>query len=163
MEEKGLPAQNIRVLKIMMIVMLGIVIVLNAVSAVNKVRLDSECTEETVCTVTEVEVHRTSKNGGKYTVRFAYTVDGEEYEFKDRTSAKYKAGDEVTLYYDPDDPSDAYVDVSPKKTLYVEGMLITVSAGLLVFVMIAKFGHNDDMNLWQKWVGKKTRKNWYEE
>lgn len=64
--------------------------------------------EETVGKVTEVSEHLDTAEEQKtvYDVRFTYKVDGKDYEgsFSDLPE-KHKAGDEIKVFYDPEDPS----------------------------------------------------------
>ena len=62
---------------------------------------------ETVGKVTQVQEDLDAENNEVYDVVFTYTVNGKEYTgtFEDLTDA-YKAGDEIAVFYDPENPDE---------------------------------------------------------
>jgi len=64
----------------------------------------------------------TDKDGNKSTsckVNVQYTVDGERYVKEFSTATQYQQGTEITVYYDPKDPHDAYIEPVPKAIGYL--------------------------------------------
>ena len=62
---------------------------------------------ETVGKVTQVQEDLDAENNEVYDVVFTYTVNGKEYTgtFEDLADA-YKAGDEIAVFYDPENPNE---------------------------------------------------------
>lgn len=62
---------------------------------------------ETVGKVTQVQEDLDAENNEVYDVVFTYTVNGKEYTgtFEDLADA-YKAGDEIAVFYDPENPDE---------------------------------------------------------
>ena len=85
---------------------------------------------ETVGTVTEVVETLNAENNKVYDVSVSFTVDGKKYDctFTEQTK-EYKAGDDIKVYYDPEDPTKT----SPSKT----GILPPVLIGLGVVALVA--------------------------
>ncbi|MBQ3662933.1 MAG: DUF3592 domain-containing protein [Clostridia bacterium] len=59
-----------------------------------------------------------------YLLRIRYTVDGREYESDLSGMSKHEAGDRITVFYDPDDPSR----ITQTKSLIIP--LIIIAAGI---------------------------------
>ncbi len=94
------------------------------------------------------------KNRTTYHFRYSYMVDGKKFESDrysfayasgDRSSgvAKQKKGDAVTVYYDPDDPASAVIDIT-KSSLW---LYVSFAAGLLfIYVGYTISGLQDIVN-----------------
>lgn len=100
------------------------------------------CTSSVQGVVTNVEKSRyskTDKDGNEtekshYTPTYSYTVDGNVFTLKGASSGyigHYKEGDVTDVYYDPKNPSYAYV----KGTASKPGAIIFTLLGIAVIVL----------------------------
>ena len=84
---------------------------------------------ETVGKVKEVVETLNSENAKVYDITFKFTVDGTEYEDTfDEQPKEYKVGDDIKVYYDPEDPTRT----SSSKTGILPPILIGLGALALV-------------------------------
>ena len=86
---------------------------------------------ETVGKVTDVYETRNQENSKVYDVSFTFTVDGKEYEgvFSELTE-EYKVGDEIKVFYNPEDPTQT---TNSKLGGIVAPIMIGLGAVALVF------------------------------
>ena len=91
-----------------------------------------EKAEAQVTSVVLEEAASTDANGNRteatYLLGLKYTVDGKEYEADLSGMSKYEAGDRLTIYYDPADPSR----ITQTKSLIIP--LIIIAAGIAAVV-----------------------------
>ena len=64
---------------------------------------------ETTGTVTSFDILSSDESSDVYSISVAYTVEGKEYSAKFETSSSSAVGDSIKVYYNPSDPSDAYL------------------------------------------------------
>lgn len=93
--------------------------------------------EKTTGTITEIEVYYTRDSDGdrvrKHRVYVEYTVDGEKYENRlDSYNSAMRVGGSVTVYYDPQNPTD----ISSGDASIVTIIMICVGGLLLVVDII---------------------------
>ncbi len=91
---------------------------------------EKRCCEETIAIVekvdteTVVERSRQRQRSTFYTPFVKYTVEGQEIRKKSfGSTTKYKEGQEVSLYYNPQKPTDCYIDKETKMAKVMGVML----------------------------------------
>lgn len=134
---------------------LGVMLLVGGVKAWRAERHQLATFEPTTGTVLATELATATKNRRKPLVKYEYTADGETYEndkiwpggpmakqMGPRLShdylAQYPEGEETTVYYDPADPSNAFIDRSSTKHWYA--FAIVVGLGLLVYTAMGFLG-----------------------
>ena len=93
----------VQILRKLSLLMIGIVIIVVGIITVSQ---HTENYLETTAKVTKVtELPYDEDNGIQYDVEFSYTVDGREYTgtFSNMPSG-YTAGQEISVFYDPQNP-----------------------------------------------------------
>ena len=65
-----------------------------------------------------------NRTEASYTVSVKYTVDGKEYESELGGLKEYKAGEKMTIYYNPDDP----VKITMTKSMVLP--IVIIAAGI---------------------------------
>ena len=93
----------------------------------------NRCTAETEGTVIEniVSTSKSGSNKGSVTPVFEYEVNGKKYVQKSSVSekpARHKVGEKVTVHYNPDRPTEYYVDK-------VDGLVMLVLGCIAAFFM----------------------------
>ena len=92
--------------------------------------LNTDSYLETVAKVTEVYETTDLENSTVYDTTVTYTVDGKEYTtILTELSEEYKIGDEIKIYYNPENPTE----VTPTKAGMIPPIVIGVGALALVF------------------------------
>lgn len=90
------------------------------------------CTEETKGVITKVSYH-SAKYGGDYAY-VEYRVKGTAYTLKAKKNIGDLNGDTVTVHYNPEDPSDAYMGNSPVNKFYVIGSAVFYAVFMIAFI-----------------------------
>ena len=102
------------------------------VFGINKQNQNYKKTEATVTSVELEEAASTDANGNRteatYILGLKYTVDGREYEEELSGMSKREAGDKLTIYYDPADPTRI------TQTISLLLPLVIIAAGIAALV-----------------------------
>lgn len=96
--------------------------------------LNTDSYLETVGKVTEVYETRNAENSKVYDTSFTFTVDGKEYTGTfSELSEEYKVGDEIKVFYNPEDPTQT---TNSKLGGIVAPVMIGLGAAALVFGLL---------------------------
>ena len=102
------------------------------VIAPDRDKLKNRCTEKTSGVVTSVSETRDNEGGGSdYYITVEYEVGGKKYSDNLSTGTRVEYDETVTLWYNPDDPTECYIDgvtSSPFMFRLCGGVFIVVGA-----------------------------------
>ena len=111
----------------LMLTIFGVIVFISSLNNQNYVRVEATVTDVTM----EQEV-RTDSDGNYieeiYNVTLSYEVDGKEYTGELSNVNKYKKGDKMTIYYDPENPEN----ITQSKSLALPAVLIVAGVASLV-------------------------------
>lgn len=131
----------------LMFVVIGVYLLVSSFSA------QKNCTQEVDAVVVDMVTVKAGKAKHKhvtYAPVFGYEYEGQTYEVQSRTSqrpAKYKEGQELTIFIDPSSPKEIYVpsDESDRwlfAALTAGGALFAAIGGIALLKSRAKPEHN---------------------
>ena len=117
----------------------GVVLIVAGVVWLVKIRAyKSSCTSVIEGTVVKIEGEEQTDDNGKeivyYSAVFGYEVDGKSYNVREKSKSsycRYKPGDKVKIFYNPEDPNKIYVKGSVLNT-FIACALIAVGIAVTV-------------------------------
>ena len=108
----------------------------------NQAKLIERCTKEVQGTVTNVEIELGTgeDDSDDIYVTVEYTVGDETYEVRKKSSKNYKEKEQLTVTYNPDDPTETFIIGVDEKvmTIRIGGIVFTIIGVLLLFLGIFK-------------------------
>lgn len=102
-----------------------------------------------VCEGTVTDCYKTTLRSVivKYDMDMDYVIDGETYHAKNiEVETDYSVGDNVTVYYAPDNPTRFIIDEGEEKQeykMYRTGRTIAITLFVLLFLFILWFYHKE--------------------
>ena len=101
------------------------------VIAPDRDKLKNRCTEKTSGVVTSVSETGDNDGGSSYYITVEYEASGKKYSDNLSTGTRVEYDETVTLWYNPDDPTECYIDgvtSSPFMFKLCGGVFIVVGA-----------------------------------